>query len=128
LKKILAISLLSIFLGANTELHQLWRLPVLLHHFLDHHQDEQDSSFTHFLSDHYSRKPLHDVENHHEHQNLPFKTNDCATAHLSLAFVNPPLYSIAIAPIFQHRKFPAYRHLIYSPALVNKVWQPPQFV
>ena len=37
-----AISLLFVFLYANTELHQLLKLPMLIHHYLSHHHRRKD--------------------------------------------------------------------------------------
>jgi hypothetical protein len=126
LKKLIAISFLFVFLTANTELHQLLKLPVLIHHYLSHHQDEQDKSFLHFLSDHYSSTPEHSDNDHHEHDNLPFKTNDCATAHVSIAFVNLTPFTISRPIIFQDKVSPIYNGGFYSASVISNIWQPPK--
>jgi hypothetical protein len=126
MKKLVSISLLFVFLSTNTELHQLLKLPVLIHHYLVHHQDEQDKSFFHFLSDHYSSNPEHSDNDHQEHGNLPFKTADCATAHVSLAFVNLTLHYILRPIAFYDIISPIYNGASYSYALINNIWQPPK--
>jgi hypothetical protein len=126
LKKIIAISFLFVFLGTNTELHQLLRLPVLIHHFLEHHDQEPDESFADFLNEHYSDQQNHSGANHHEHDSLPFKTTDFAKTNVSLAFVNPTQFSISRLIIFQEKISPIYNRAFYSSAIVSHIWQPPK--
>ena len=126
MKKIIAISFLFVFLCANAELHQLLRLPVLIHHFLDDLNQEPDETFTDFLNEHYSDHQNHSDNDHHDHDNLPFKTNDCATAHVSLAFVNHNPYSISSPAVFYDKISPIYNGGFYSSAFVSNIWQPPK--
>ena len=127
LKRLILISLILVFLCANTELHQLFRLPVLIHHYLEHHQDEQDKSFLHFLSDHYSSNPEHSDNDNHEHDNLPFKTNDCATMHSNVAFNHQHNFTFCEPQVVSEKVSVAYNVGIYSSAILNTIWQPPQF-
>ena len=99
---------------------------MLIHHYLSHHQDEHDKSFAHFLEDHYSSNPEHSDNDHHEHDNLPFKTADCATAHVALAFINHTLYSIPRPVAFYDKISPIYNGAFYSSAVVSNIWQPPK--
>jgi hypothetical protein len=126
LKKTITISLLFVFLLANTELHQILKLSVLIHHFLSHHQDEQNKSFFYFLNDHYNDTPEHSDNGDKEHDNLPFKTADCATAHISLAFVNHIQFSIPRPTVFHVKISPIYNGAFYSSAVVSNIWQPPK--
>ena len=126
LKKIIAISFLFIFLSTNTELHQLFQLPVLIHHFLEHQNREPDESFADFLSEHYSDHQNHSDTDHHDHDNLPFKTTNCATAHISLAFINHFQFSITRQTVFHDKISPIYNETFYSSAVVSNIWQPPK--
>lgn len=126
MKKLVAISFLFIFLGANTELHQLLRLPVLLHHFVEHQDQETDKSFADFLKEHYSDTKGHSDASHHNHDNLPFKTSDCATTLISSAFVNHNPFSISRPNSFQFEVLPIYNGEFYTSAIVSNIWQPPK--
>jgi hypothetical protein len=128
LKKVIALSLLFTFLSANTELHQLLNLPMLIHHYFSHHQDEHDKSFAHFLSDHYSSNPEHteDDKHEHEHDNLPFKTNHCATMHSVTAFNHPHNFSLSEPNIVSEKVEVIYNVLIYSSSALTNIWQPPK--
>ena len=131
MKKVIAISFLFIFLSAYTELSQLLRLPILIHHFLDHQEQEPNETFADFLNEHYSNHQNHSDHDHHNdhnnhHDNLPFKTTDCATAHVSLAFVNPIKFSIPRPTFFHDKISPIYNEAFYSFAVVSNIWQPPK--
>jgi hypothetical protein len=112
---------------ANTELHHLLKLPLLIHHYIEHHPDEQDKSFAHFLADHYSNNPEHSDKDHHENNNLPFKTNDCATMHNTIAFYPEHNFSINEPHLVSEKVSEIYNEIIYSSAVQNSIWQPPQF-
>ncbi|MES2286220.1 MAG: hypothetical protein V4547_11070 [Bacteroidota bacterium] len=127
MKKLIAISFVFVFLYANTELHQLLKLPVLVHHYLEHHEEGNGASFAGFLYSHYNNEKSHSDNNHHDHQNLPFKTIDCTNIHTSLAYNHHYQYS------FQHRNpvsvkiIVVYNEIIYSSASLSNIWQPPKF-
>jgi hypothetical protein len=126
LKKLIAISFLFVFLSANTELHQLLKLPVLIHHFFEHHKQEPSESFAEFLSEHYITHLDYSDKDNHDHDNLPFKTPDCATAHISLAFVNHIQFSVPRPTAFYDKISPIYNGAFYSSAVVSNIWQPPK--
>lgn len=123
MKKFIAISFLFIFLCASTELHQLLRLPILIQHYGEHQQVNHDQSFADFLTNHYSDHQNHSDSNHN---NLPFKTTDCATAHVALAFVNHIQYSIQRPTSSPEKTSSIYDDIIYSSAVVSNIWQPPK--
>ena len=126
MKKLIAISFLFVFLSANTELNQLLRLPILIHHFLEHHEQEPDETFTDFLNEHYSADQSLSNHEHHDHDNLPFKTTHCSVAHASLAFVSQIQYSIPKPIILYDKISPVYNGSYYSSAVGSNIWQPPK--
>jgi hypothetical protein len=101
---------------------------MLFHHYLSHHQNEHTTSFAHFLSDHYSAGSEHaDSDKHeHEHDNLPFKTNDCATMHSAIAFNHPHNFSLSEPNIVSEKVEVIYNVLIYSSSALTNIWQPPK--
>lgn len=126
MKKLVAISFLFVFLGSNTELHQLLRLPVLLHHFFEHQGQEPDKSFTDFMKEHYSGTQSHPDTGHHDHDNLPFKTNDCATTHPSGVFVTHLTILVSPPNTFHYQLSPIYNGDFHAVAVVSNIWQPPK--
>jgi hypothetical protein len=125
LKKLIAILSLFIFLCANTELNQLLKLPILVHHLIDHHNQEPDETFMDFVNEHYSDQQSHSENK--DHNNLPFKTTDCSITHSTLAFVNLIPFSISQTIVFHAKTPPIYSNLFYSTSVINNIWQPPKF-
>lgn len=69
MKRFLAISLLVLYINSNTEMHEVFRLPVLVEHFTEHKQLVGDISFWDFLVMHYNTNVSHDADDN----KLPFK-------------------------------------------------------
>ncbi|MCE9540348.1 MAG: hypothetical protein K8R85_14200 [Bacteroidetes bacterium] len=126
MKKLIAISFVFVFLYANTEMHQLLKLPVLVHHYLEHCKEANNSSFVGFLYNHYNSEKPHSDNDHHDHQNLPFKT-DCANIHTSFAFTGHHQYSFQSTPPVSVKVNVVYNEIIYSSASLSNIWQPPKF-
>lgn len=127
MKKITVISLLFAFLCSSTELHEFLKVPVLVHHFLEHLQENSNESLAGFLKDHYADKITHSDDRHHDHEKLPFKVKDCATTHLFIAFVS--VYSFSAKKIvYSTEKITAvYQETPLSSSVLNSIWQPPKF-
>jgi len=68
-KRLLAISLLVLYVNSNTELHEIMRLPLLIEHFTEHKKLVGDISFWEFLVMHYNTSASHDADDNR----LPFK-------------------------------------------------------
>jgi len=127
LKKISAILFLFVFLSANTAFGQLLKLPALIQHYQLHisAKEEHDHDFLDFIKDHYSNAYAQGVPSH-DHQNLPFKYNDCAGASLVLIL---PLYN---SPVIDVLNIQIDKHKIplsqkdYSSTSPDNIWQPPR--
>ncbi len=68
-KRLLAISLVVLYINSNTEFHELFRLPLLVKHFTEHKKLVSDISFWEFLVMHYKSNAAHDSDDNQ----LPFK-------------------------------------------------------
>jgi hypothetical protein len=53
MQKGLALILIVLHLGTNTELVQVFKLPKLISHYFQHHRQNPSLSFSHFLAMHY---------------------------------------------------------------------------
>lgn len=69
MKRILAISLIVLYVNSNTEFHEVLRLPLLVEHFTEHKKLVGDISFWEFLVMHYNTNASHDADD----SRLPFK-------------------------------------------------------
>jgi hypothetical protein len=125
LKKLAAISFLLIFLCANTAIGQLLKLPVLIHHYLEHHDGDAGISFADFLYKHYTEEKPHPSENG-EHENLPFKNYDPGLSQTSLLFQSPIGFELkAVNPISAKVNI-SYSEGFYSSSILSRIWQPPK--
>lgn len=70
----LGISFLLLLLSA-TSFNQLFRIPILVAHFVEHQKIDQNIGFLNFLSMHYGGYDQNDEDNDRDMQ-LPFKSVD----------------------------------------------------
>ena len=124
LKKLIAISFLVIFLCANTEMGQLLKLPVLIHHYLEHHDDD-GISFAKFLHKHYDEENSHPSHNN-EHGKLPFKSHVLEFSHATLVFHSPAVFELNLERPFSTEVNISYAEGFYSSSLLSRIWQPPK--
>ena len=86
-KKILPIFLLSIYLVSVTELHEFFKLPQLVEHFMEHKSEDSKTSLLNFLMTHYANADDGDGDKSEDMQ-LPFKTHETECC-ISIATVLP---------------------------------------
>ena len=130
LKKLIAISFLFIFLCANTEIGQLLKLPTLIHHYLEHHDDKNDDeygiSFIGFLQNHYNDNNQHSDNAKHDHQNLPFKTTHCNSINTVMSFVQQRFFNSHTISIISTKNIACYTEQHYTSKSLGSIWQPPK--
>ena len=130
LKQFIAISFLSIFLCANTEIGQLLKLPTLINHYLEHHENKNDDkngiSFLGFLKNHYNENSQHSKTAKHDHQNLPFKTTDCNSINTVIAFVPQMIFTLHTTAVISAKNIACYTEQHYISKSFGSIWQPPK--
>lgn len=104
-------------------LSQLVKLPLLIEHYQEHHQQSATLSFTDFLVLHYQNAPAHD-----SHDNsLPFKV--AALSHQSNILLSVPV-SVIFVPAIQHtttaKSEPFTPQTQLPPGSVSGIFQPPK--
>lgn len=127
LKKPIAILFLSIYLLATTEAQQLFKLPVVFQHFVEHQQEDNSISFLEFLDMHYMHGSPKDADYDRDMQ-LPFKKSaDCVSVMSSAAVADQ--FAITLEhPVFfiQQDKIELDHNKPLSSCLSN-IWQPPKY-
>lgn len=125
MRQVLALSFLTLYLMAHTELHQVLRVPVLFQHYQEHKQLNASQGFLDFLIAHYYNNQNSTDERDYQ---LPFKEKDtdCQIAPFVLALVPSVLISIP-DPSAEglYKKFNYNDPAVRSSAL-NSIWQPPR--
>lgn len=105
---------------------QLLKLPALIHHYLEHHDDDAGISFAQFLHKHYTEEYAHPSPGN-EHGKLPFKSHDIGFSQNTLV-----AQSLAGFDFKTARPVSTKENIIYSEAFCSslhlaKIWQPPQY-
>lgn len=121
----MAIFLILLHVATATEMHQLFRMPALMHHFADHNHGGVKMGLAKFLDLHYLHNHAQPGEDQH-HDHLPFSCHDdmClshTTVFAPLVIQMPPLivpgtslYNV----IPDEKSLPSH--------LPESVWQPPR--
>ncbi|EIA07382.1 MAG: hypothetical protein K2Y30_14250 [Flavobacteriaceae bacterium] len=126
MKKSIAISFLFIFLCANTEIGQLLKIPTLIQHFTEHHDDDLDISFADFIDFHYNNDKQHsDTDKHDNHQNLPFKTIN-TNVNTILAFESQTAFSFRKLNIISLNRTVPFSQDFYISSVFASIWLPPK--
>ncbi len=126
MKKSIAISFLFIFLCANTEIGQLLKIPTLIQHFKEHHDDDLDISFADFIDFHYNNDKQHsDTDKHDNHQNLPFKTIN-TNVNTILAFESQTAFSFRKLNIISLNRTVPFSQDFYISSVFASIWLPPK--
>lgn len=124
LKNLFILFFLSVYIISATELHQLVKLPFLVHHYFEH--KEKDSiSLQEFLHLHYSTH--HQNENDYNDKRLPFKSHEnSVNINLSpLFFSIPSGFSLSFS-LIKIKLYPLYSDNFSSSAFISSIWQPPK--
>ena len=126
MKKVLPIFLLSIYLVSVTELHELFKLPQLVEHFIEHKSEDNKTSLVDFLVMHYANADDGDGDKSKDMQ-LPFKSHhDCENlASTGLISFNSFCLAIKSTPI-ESKVYNTYSTDFISSAYLSSIWQPPK--
>jgi len=73
-KKVIIIIMSALLLNGSTEIHQLWKLPFLVQHYLHHQKEDSSLSFIAFLKIHYIDRDHPNDNDDKEDNELPFKS------------------------------------------------------
>jgi len=121
-KKILPILFLSIYLVSVTELHELFKLPQLVEHFIEHKAEDKQTTFLDFLVLHYSNS-----DDGGEHSKLPFKAHHDNGNIINSGFVAFNSFCLVIksTPI-ESKIYKTHSIDFISSSFLSSIWQPPK--
>lgn len=125
MKRSFAIGFLVIFLLANTELHQLLRMPVLILHFQEHQSINAEIDFLAFLSLHYTSSESHSSSKHD--QQLPFKgQHTCSEVSLTIADIPATIVELSSKKIEDSKTHTSFYEEFFTTTTLLSIWQPPK--
>ncbi|MBI3518561.1 MAG: hypothetical protein HY062_04290 [Bacteroidetes bacterium] len=126
MKKLVPIFLLSIYLISVTELHEFFKLPQLVEHFMEHKSGNKKTTILDFLVMHYTSSDDGDGDKA-EDMKLPFKSHhDCENL-ANTGFISFNSFSLAIksSPI-ESKEYKTYSTNFISSSYLSSIWQPPK--
>ena len=127
MRKLIPILFLSIYLVSVTELHELFKLPQLVEHFMEHKSEDNKTTFLDFLVMHYSDSD-HANQDGPEDTKLPFKSHhDCVNL-VNTGFVAFHSFCLVVksTPI-ESKVYNTHSSDFISSAYLSSIWQPPKF-
>ena len=126
MKKLVAILFLTIYVVFATELHEFFKLPQLVDHFIEHKSENSKTTWIDFLTMHYT-SPDSGIAHNTDDTELPFKSHhDCGNVS-HIAFVSFEAFKLVIksTPI-ESKKYNTYSTEFISSAYLSSIWQPPK--
>lgn len=125
MRKCLSILFLFISLNAYTPFREMWKLPVLVDHFMEHQAENPFISVLDFFDMHYIHDSPHDADYARDMQ-LPFKMVSLTSLSV-FAIPSPPVYFPITPPVYNKKEKPILYNLsAYSFNYHNSIWQPPK--
>ena len=127
MKRIIALTFLSLYLISTTELHQLLKLPALANHFSEHQQKDKSITLWKFLCIHYANGNVKDAD-YDKDSKLPFKTLDTCNSsnHITLLPEQKFCFNAILLPSEEKVVSKYYPSFINS-TFLKSIWQPPKF-
>lgn len=117
--------LVAIYSLTLTEFHQLLKIPALVEHYVEHHQEDPSLSLLGFLKMHYPGKFLVD-DDYSKDQQLPFRSSDCSVT--TAFFVVLPSIGQVDHPVYPEprQEFLPQKENAYSFLNSRDIFQPPR--
>lgn len=126
MKKLIPIFFLSVYLVSTTELHEFFKLPQLVEHFIEHQAENKTITLIDFIVMHYSNADDGDDDKSKDMQ-LPFKShNKCeSTSNIAFNSFHNIEISIKSEPI-EANSYNIDTIDFISSAYLSSIWQPPK--
>lgn len=127
LLRIIAISLLLTIVFAQTPVHQLMKITVLVEHYFEHKALDEQIDFMDFLAMHYADDTKHG--DYDRDMQLPFKQCNHAPL-MAFTFFEAGDFDFGIKskPVFVTEKqvLTGYQSPYHSSEALSNIWQPPR--
>lgn len=126
-KRILAISLLVLYVFTTTEIHQLLKLKTFVEHYHEHQTHNSFITMIEFLQIHYGQSDVVDAD-YERDMELPFKS--CSSSFISFQMIMTEVQHYTSTPFkdfYITQTFIPMRSVL-TPSYLSAIWQPPRFV
>ena len=126
LNKLVAISLLCVYLASAPGVHEFFRMPLLARHYDTHKHEGREVSLLDFFFAHYVTGTVHE-HGADAHNELPFKSHPETNCGFSFIAVMPviPCFPRCL-PHSADKRNGAEVPFLLSAGPLSSVWQPPK--
>lgn len=100
-------------------------MPVLIHHYLEHDEDDAHLSFFQFLHEHYNEHH-DDATKSNDHENLPFKSHDLGFSQTTLAYQPLIAFEFKTDKLISAKENIIYSSAFHPTSIASRIWQPPK--
>ena len=126
LKKLFGIFLLSAYLISLTELNQLVKLPLLVEHFIQHKEKDNNLSLWAFLDMHYAHGDVKDAD-YDDDMKLPFKSHEGCISATFVAYTPSTFDELLTKPGYTESKsYLVHSEKFLTSSYLSFIWQPPK--
>jgi hypothetical protein len=126
LKKFVAILFLTIYVVSATELHEFFKLPQLVEHFIEHKSKNSKTTLIDFLTMHYTSSKdgnSHDTDD----TQLPYKSHQQCENLSHTGFISFHNFELSIKTIpIEAKSYNTYSSEFISSSYLSSIWQPPK--
>lgn len=125
MRKTISILFLLIFIFSGTEAHELFKIPHLLVHYAEHHEESNNQkSILDFLDEHYNGQEKHESDDHKDKGCLPFQGKEHVSPfnffvlnHTTIIIFHKVLPNESVSIFFEEN---------FISSFSGTVWQPPK--
>lgn len=123
-----ALLLLLLYLFTSTEISELLKIPLLVHHYKEHQLEHPKISFADYVCLHYTHGDVEDADQDKDRK-LPYKNIDFT--HAPSFTIIPAITAVAFSQnlVFELlKKSATCYNVIFTSDNFSAIWQPPKIV
>ncbi len=124
MQRVIAIVFLFSFLFSGTEIHELFKVPHLLSHYVEHASESKEISLLDFLKEHYNGTENSHHDTHKDKGCLPFQGKDHVNPMNNLILNKTTIIVFQKTITEQNQVISFHENSISS--FNGSVWQPPK--
>src|SRR6202035_713813 len=127
MKSLISISFIFLYLFSTTELGELLKLPLLVHHYFEHEEEHDHISILSFLKEHYAELHKTESKQHADHhKQLPFKSHDHGFISGNTSIV-PRTFNVTESVVLNRVKSVSFpKESAFHSHFLSDIWQPPR--
>ncbi len=124
MRRLIAFIFLFSFLFSGTEMHELFKIPHLLAHYIEHSSESKEISLLDFIKEHYNGAENLHHDTHKDKGCLPFQGKEHINPMNTLILSNTIIMVFQKSILQENKVISFYKSSVSS--FHGSVWQPPK--